>query len=170
MRKALKFAHTLAACGFVGSLLAYAVVLAYGRQATPALYADMRATIDLICTYVLLPSLGVVLVSGLLAMAAHKPFLKLRWVWVKALLGISTFEGTLIVIQGRARKAAEAADEIVRGAGDPAVLAKLISSEWAALFVILAIALANIVLGVWRPVLAGRSKAVPVPVDAKVDG
>lgn len=151
VRKALKLFHTLGACGFVGALLGYAVVLAHGPQGTAQSYAEMRHTINALCTYMLVPSLGLVLVSGLFSMAAHKPFLELRWVWVKAFLGISTFEGTLLVVHGRARQAAEASAEIAAGKADPAVMAELVAREWGSLAVILAIAAVNIVLGVWRP-------------------
>lgn len=158
MRKALKFLHTIGASAYVGALLSYAVVLTYAPQSTPLAYADMRATIDLICSYLLVPSLGIVLVSGLLAMAAHKPFLDLRWVWVKAALGIGTFEGTLVIISGRARSAAELAEEIAAGNAEPAVLSAVIASEWGGLVVIGALAGANFVLGVWRPALRRPSE------------
>ncbi len=160
MRKALKFLHTLGASAYAGALLAYAVILTYAPQGTPRAYADMRASIDVICSYLLVPSLGIVLVSGLLAMAAHKPFLDLRWVWFKAVLGIGTFEGTLVVISGRARSASELAADIAAGKADQAALSSVIASEWGGLIVIGALAVANIVLGVWRPALWKPSRAV----------
>ncbi len=153
MRQALKFLHTVGASGYVGALLAYAAVLAYAPQGSPRAYADMRATIDVICSYLLVPMLGLVIVAGLLAMAAHKPFLDLRWVWVKAALGIGTFEGTLVVVSGRARSAADLAADIAAGKAEPAALSAVIASEWGGLAVIGALAIANIALGVWRPAL-----------------
>ncbi len=126
-------------------------MLLTARQDTPATYADMRVAIDAICTYLLIPCLGGVPVLGLLSVATHKPFLDLRWVWVKALLGISTFEGTLIVIHGRAKPSAVLADRIAKGEAEPAALANLVATEWSGLVQIGAIAIASIVLGVWRP-------------------
>ena len=151
MRKGLKFLHTVAACGLLGALLGYAVILRHGVQGTPRAYADMRASIDALCTYLLLPSLAVVLVSGLLAMAAHRPFLETRWAWLKAFLGIATFEGTLVIIHGRARTAAGIAEEIAAGKVEPSALAGVVASEWGGLAVIGAIAMANVAIGVWRP-------------------
>lgn len=164
MRKALKFLHTLGAAAYIGALLAYAVILTYAPQGTPRAYADMRASIDLICSYLLVPSLGIVLVSGLLAMAAHKPFLDLRWVWIKAALGIGTFEGTLVIVSGRARSAAGLAEDIAAGKSEPAALAAVIASEWGGLAVIGALAVANVVLGVWRPALW---KPAPAGISAR---
>jgi uncharacterized membrane protein len=154
MRKTLKFLHTLAGSGLIGALAGYAILLAYAPQTTPQDYADVRQTILLLCNYLLLPSLAVVLVSGLLAMAAHKPFLDQRWVWVKALFGISMFEGTLIIIQGRANQAAKVAADIAAGRADQATLVPVIATEWGGLIVISLIAIGNIVLAVWRPKLA----------------
>lgn len=167
MRKALKFLHTLGASAYAGALLAYAVVLIHTPQATPRAYADMRATIDAICSFILVPSLGVVLVSGLLAMAAHRPFLELRWVWVKAALGIGAFEGTLVIVSGGARRAAELAADIAAGKADPAAMPAAVASEWGGLIAIGALAVANVVLGVWRPTLR---KALPAPVSAGAKG
>lgn len=160
MRKTLKFLHTLGASAYVGALLAYAVVLTYAPQGTPRAYADMRATIDVICSSILVPSLGLVLVAGLLAMAAHKPFLDLRWVWVKAALGVGTFEGTLVVVSGRARGAAELAADVAASKAEPATLSSVIASEWVGLAVVGALAVANIALGVWRPVLRRSTERV----------
>ena len=79
MRKTWKFLHTLAACGVIGALLGYAVLLAHAPQDTPEAYAAMRQSISALCDYILFPSLAVVLITGLLAMAAHHPFVEMRW-------------------------------------------------------------------------------------------
>jgi Predicted integral membrane protein (DUF2269) len=160
MRKALKFLHTLASCGLVGALLGYMIVLVYAPQDTPRAYADVRHTISLICNYLLLPSMGVALVTGLLAMAAHTPFQAMRWVWVKALLGLSTFEATLGIIGSKADYAAKLSAKIASGDAPPDALASGLHTEWTSLAAILALSIANIVLGVWRPRLVRRSETV----------
>ena len=58
---------------------------------------------------------GISLVTGLLAMAVHRPFQELRWVWVKALLGISMFEATLAIIQAKGADAARISAKIAAG-------------------------------------------------------
>jgi hypothetical protein len=77
-------------------------------------------------------------------------------VWVKALLGISMFEATLAIIQAKGADAARISTKIAAGEPLQGDLAATISSEWTTLFAILAISIANYVLGVWRPPLAMR--------------
>lgn len=156
MRKAVKVLHTLASCGLIGALAGYMIVLTFGRLDTAADYAAARHAISALCSYLLLPSLAVALVSGLLSMVVHRPFQEMRWVWLKALLGISMFEATLGIVQSKANTAASLADKIVAGDATQASLATAIAHEWTALFVILTLSLANIVIGVWRPRLNWR--------------
>ncbi len=115
MRKALKFFHTLASCGLIGALLGYMLVLVYAPHDTPAKFADMRQTIGVLCNYLLLPSLGIALITGLLSMAVHRPFQEKRWAWMKALLGLSMFESTLAIIQSKANYAAVVAAKMASG-------------------------------------------------------
>lgn len=156
MRKALKFFHTFASCGLIGALLGYIIILFYAPQDTARSYAEARQTISAICNYLLLPSLAIALVTGLLSMAAHQPFQDQRWVWVKALLGLSMFEATLAIIQSKATTAAAVAADIAAGAAPPGALDAALSTEWQSLGAILALSIANIALGVWRPRLARR--------------
>jgi Predicted integral membrane protein (DUF2269) len=162
MRKTLKFFHTLASCGLIGALLGYMIVLVYAPHATPATYADTRQTISALCNYVLLPSLAIALVTGLLSMAAHRPFQEMRWVWFKALLGISMFESTLAIIQSKANYAAKVSSQIAAGEANAdalkSALATDLATEWYSLGAIMTLSIANIVLGVWRPRLVHRSE------------
>lgn len=154
MRKALKFLHTTASAGIVGAMLAYIVILLYAPQGTATAYADMRTTISTVCNYLLLPSLAVALVTGLLAMAVHRPFQEMRWVWVKALLGLLMFESTLAIINSKATTAAALSQKIAAGEAQSAALQTAIATEWLSLGAILALSIANVALGVWRPRLA----------------
>ena len=156
MRQTMKFFHTLSSCGLIGALAGYAIVLLYAPADTPATYADMRQTISALCNYLLLPSLGVALVTGLLSMAVHPPFQEKRWAWVKALLGIGMFEATLAIIQSKATTAAIVSRKIADGTAEPGALASALSTEWSSLAAIMTISIANIVLGVWRPRLAKK--------------
>ena len=156
MRKALKFFHTLASCGLIGALLGYMLVLVYAPHDTPAKFADMRQTIGVLCNYLLLPSLGIALITGLLSMAVHRPFQEKRWAWMKALLGLSMFESTLAIIQSKANYAAVVAAQIASGKVGADALGSTLSAEWSSLGAIMALSIANIVLGVWRPALKMR--------------
>lgn len=151
MRLAMRFAHTVAAAGLVGALLAYLLIILFAPKGSAQSFADARETINVICDYLLLPSLAVALVTGLLSMVVHRPFQEFRWVWLKALLGLSMFEATLGIVGSKANAAAELSAKIAAGAGEQAALDAAIASEWTALLAILALSLANYVLGVWRP-------------------
>jgi hypothetical protein len=151
MRRAVKFLHTVAACGMVGALLAYALVLTVAPQDTAQSYADMRQTVSALCSYLLLPSMALALISGLLSMVVHKPFMEQRWVWLKAVLGLSVFEATLGIVGSKAGTAAAVSAKIAAGAPAAEELARAIAHEWMALGVILALLMVNIVLAIWRP-------------------
>jgi hypothetical protein len=159
MRKALKFLHTLGSCGLIGGLLAYIVLIATTPADPAQAYAAMRTNVSAICLYVLLPSLGVTLVSGLLSISAHRPFQELRWVWVKALFGIAVFKATT-TIQSTAASIATLAGRAATGQPDAEALAAALTREWQLLALILFLFVGNVVLGIWRPALRwpGRAK------------
>ena len=157
MQKAFKFLHTLGSCGLIGGLLAYIVLIATTPFEPPQQYAGMRGDISAICTYVLLPSLGVTLVSGLMSMSVHRPFQELRWVWLKALFGIAVFKATT-GIQSTATKIAALAGQAALGQPDAEALSAALTREWQTLGVILVLFVGNVVLGIWRPLLTWRSR------------
>ncbi len=149
LKKLVKILHTLGAVGVTGALVVYLVL--HATLPSPeelAAYAALRTAIDDVMTWVLMPSLLVVLVSGLLSITTHRPFTMQGWVWFKALMGIVMFEGTLLAVVSPAGFAAEAARAAV-DSGIAAVPAD--GREVAAVSAILVLALANIVVGVWRP-------------------
>jgi hypothetical protein len=148
------------------------LLLAVSTPETPAAYADLRHTIQLISDYVILPSLGLALVTGLLSMMVHYPFTEKSWVWLKAVSGMVMFEGTLTMINAKARYAAEKSAEIAAGNAPADALQKLLVQEWNTLVLITAIAVANVIIGVWRPRrvlpdLSGVPKPTAAPVASK---
>ena len=114
MRQSVKFLHTLSSCGLIGALVAYMLVLWKAPQESVAQYADMREIISLIARFILVPSLGISLVSGLMSMMVHKPYQERRWAWAKAFLGFAMFESTLAITQAKAIDAAELAAQIAK--------------------------------------------------------
>ena len=157
MRKAMKFLHTAGAVGITGAVAAHLVLLtALPELTTLAEAAALRAGILAVATWLLLPSLVLVLVSGLLAIAAHPQFGNAGWVWVKVALGLAIFEATLVSVQRPATRNLEYTLDAMAGTISPEELAGMLHSEWGPLWVILAICIANIVLGIWRPRLTRR--------------
>jgi len=160
LKKIMKLLHTLGAVGLTGALAVHLMLLAELPDArTLGEQALLRDAVASVARWLLLPSLTVVLACGLLAIAIHAPFREFRWVWAKALLGLSVFEGTLVSVQGPAVRNAELTAQALAGEIDPARLSAALHDEWGALWVILTIAVANVVLGVLRPRLRRRKPA-----------
>ena len=157
MKRFVKLLHILGAVGMTGALAAHAVLLTLMPEPSSlAEYASMRQAIAGLARWLLLPSLTLVLISGLAAIAVHAAFREARWVWLKAALGLTMFEGTLAAVQSPAEQAARLSARVLAGEADPGMLDNLLRNEWAALWVILSLALVNIVVGVWRPSLRRR--------------
>lgn len=152
MRRLLKFLHTMGAIGMIGAMAALIVLLSFTPEPSSlAEYARMRMAMGGIAEWLLLPSLGLALVSGLWSMAFTPAFHNAGWVWVKLALGVLMFEGTLMAVQGPAQKEAALSASALAGELDPALLGAAMQAEWASLWVIIGVATANVVLGVWRP-------------------
>lgn len=146
-RRVLKVLHEIAAIGVGGGLAASLIIAATANAASPAEHAAARHAIAAVMRYLLVPSLAGVLVTGLLAIAATRAYLDAGWAWLKALLGLSVFEATLMTAGSSGRLA-----EIAAAAGaDPGLLASLLASERNTLLMLLGLSVANVVLAVWRP-------------------
>jgi len=142
------------------------ILLVFAPQDTPAAYADLRASIALVSDYVLIPSLAVALVSGLLSMAFHMPFMDKGWAWAKAVMGILMFKGVLTVVGAKADHAAALARKMETGEVQRATIDAAMRHEWWTLWIVVALSVANVVLGVWRPKFAaspGRASTSEPP-------
>ncbi|MDJ0778733.1 MAG: hypothetical protein QNJ85_12785 [Gammaproteobacteria bacterium] len=152
MRQLLKFVHTLGAIGFTGAMASLLVLVSLVPQPEAIVeYAKIRAAMDAIATWILLPSIGLVLFGGLMSMAWTSAFHNAGWAWFKLATGILVFEGTLTAVQGPVEKQAQIAAQALAGQIDPATIRDTTSSEWLSLWVLLGVALVNVVLGIWRP-------------------
>ncbi|MEJ2540096.1 MAG: hypothetical protein P8188_09020 [Gemmatimonadota bacterium] len=152
MRKTLKFLHTMAAIGFTGGLAALLVL--HSRLPEPSeleQFATLRLAMGAVAQWILFPSMGLVLVSGLLAMAVTPSFQDRAWVWAKLATGILVFEGTLAYVQAPMERAAARAQRALDGEIPWTELGATLRPEWGSFWVILGVAVANVVLGVWRP-------------------
>ena len=152
MKRLFKFLHEVGTVGMMGAVAAQ-LIMAVHAQGLPDLeYAAVRQSILLVSEWLLLPSLCVVLLSGLWAMAAHSPYHNADWAWIKLGMTALVLEGTLIAVQGPAKQAAELSLRIAAGEAElGAQLQDALRHEQGGAVVVLLLATANIVLAVWRP-------------------
>lgn len=159
MRRLIKFVHTVSSIGLTGGLAAYMLILSFGPEIDSIdAYAALRHSLAQVSKWLLLPSMLISLVSGLLSLVAHHPFQNAAWVWLKALLSLLIFEATLASIDTPARDAARLASQAIEAGTVPATLAELATREWTAYWIILALCIANVALGIWRPVSGAQRR------------
>ncbi len=158
MRRLIKFLHSLAAAGLTGAFAALAVVviLAPASIGTPG-YVPVMAAMAKIAAWVIGPSLVLTVITGLLAMVANPAYYEAGWVWAKAATGLALLEGGLRVM-GPLQDEAKRAGAALASAPNAADIARLLTSEGNTLWLLLAVSIANIALGVWRP----RFPKIPV--------
>ncbi|MDZ4791492.1 MAG: hypothetical protein SGJ17_09875 [Hyphomicrobiales bacterium] len=152
MRRLLKFLHTIGSIGMMGAM-ASLLVLIYILPEPMAVadYARMRLAMAAISNWIFFPSLVATLVAGLLSMAVTRVYQDAGWVLIKLATGVLVFEGGLIGIHGpMGREAALSAEALSTGVAN-AKLGASIGSEWITLWVMMAVSVANVALGVWRP-------------------
>ena len=174
MKRLLKMVHELGAIGVLGSFAACMVLIATSPTRPLVAYAAVRQGIVAITHWMLVPSLGVVLVTGLLAIAVNPAYHNAGWAWVKALLGITMFEGTLTVVGAGARRAAELSALAASGQDNSAELAGVLHAEWRGLWLLFTLSVINVALAVWRPRFGRRAAdaaggGIDVPAGVDVD-
>ena len=151
MRRLLKFLHTMGAIGLIGSMACLLVMLRFApAPESLAGYALMRGAMGGMATWIFFPSLGVTLVAGLLAIGFNRGYHNAGWAWIKLATGVLIFEGGFVSVLGPMQEEAERSASALAGQVDPATLAGP-GNEGAVLWLLLAVATANVVLGIWRP-------------------
>lgn len=146
LRLGAKTVHDVASIAFGGALAACLVINLTANLAAPGEFLAARQVFASIAKYILVPSMAVVVLSGLLALAATRGYRDAGWAWLKALLGLSVFQATLLVVGSADKQAAMTA-----AAADPSALQALLRSERITLWLLLALSVLNVVLAVWRP-------------------
>lgn len=155
VRRVMKFLHTMGSIGLMGAMASLVVLLSVTPPPSAlAGYALMRGAMAAVATWVFLPSLALTLVSGLLAIALNRGFHSAGWAWVKLASGILLFEYGFVGVQGPMQREADRSAAALAGQVDPATLAGSLGAERGTLWVLLAVATANVVLGIWRPRLS----------------
>jgi hypothetical protein len=156
MRRLMKFLHTIGAIGLMGAMACLIVLIGFVPKPTSLTeYALMTAAMSGVVTWVFFPSLALALIAGLLAIAVNRAYHSAGWAWAKLATGILIFEWGFTAILGPIQEEAELSAHILSSGGDAAGLALSLASERASLWILLAVAAANVVLGIWRPRLTG---------------
>jgi hypothetical protein len=111
----------------------------------------MRGAMADISEWIYLPSLALTLIAGLLAIAAVPAYQNAGWAWVKLATGVLMFEGSMVYVMGPMRDEAKRSADALAGHLDAAMIAATGGAERNTLWVLLAVMMANVVLGIWRP-------------------
>ena len=120
MRRLIKFLYTMGAIGLMGAMACLLVML--GATPAPeqlAEYALMRGTMGDIAKWVLLPSLGLTVVAGLLAIAVNPAYHSAGWAWAKLASGVLIFEWGLVGVKGPMQREAALAASALTVAPSP---------------------------------------------------
>jgi hypothetical protein len=148
----IKFLHTMGAIGLMGAMACLLVLLSFTPAPTALLeYSLMRTAMGGIAMWILMPSLALTLIAGLLAIAANRAYHNAGWAWAKLATGVLMFEWGLAAVQGPMQQEAELSARALASEIDTATLAGSLGAERTSLWVLLAVATANVILGVWRP-------------------
>ena len=152
MRAFLKFLHTVTGLGLIGGIVAYMLVLMAAPEITAIeQHLALRTSLEKVSTWLLMPSMLLVIVSGLLAMALTNAYKSAGWVWAKLLSGVVVFEATLASVDAPAQRAAKVYADAAAGTIDAQRVAELVHDEWVAWWILFGLGVFNIAVGVWRP-------------------
>jgi hypothetical protein len=157
MKPLLKFLHLVAAIGFAGALAVSILLAATVDESTGTSFAAGRRAIATVASTITLPSMVLLVVTGLLLMVRQPAFMEARWAQIKALIGLLVTGIVLLVVQpavtrmgGLAQAAIEGSP--VRGWALTTTRVELIGGA-----ACLVLCLAAVALAVWRPALRRRS-------------
>ena len=152
MRRLLKFLHTIGAIGLMGAMACLLVLLGFAslQQPLPA-YALLTAAMSRIATWIYLPSMAITLMAGLASIGVNRVFHNAGWAWAELATGVLMFEWSFAGVVQPLQSEAERTAAAVLGTVDPATLAAAVAPTRNSIWVLLGVAAANVVLGVWRP-------------------
>lgn len=160
MRTLLRLLHLLGGVGFAGALAAQLAIASAATDTPPRLLAARDIALSVSST-VVLPALGLMVLSGLLLLALRPALIEQRWLIGKLLLGVAVCGIALVQIQGTARQARALAAQALHGPAaeaPAAMLAALLRSERLGAWAALVLAVAATALALWRPRLGQRAE------------
>lgn len=154
----LKLLHYASLAGLGGGIVVILVLLDTIDATSPAAVASMHAAIALVCSGLVVPSLVVLLLTGMLLVVARPQLISARWVWAKALVGVIVAVALLAGLQPLVIALASMSATGALGDAPPGPLARTVETERWAAYLTLANVVVAMVIAVWRPRL-GRPAA-----------
>lgn len=165
VRTLLRLLHLLGGVGFAGALAAQLAIASVAADTPPRLLAVRDIALSVSST-VVLPALGLMVLSGLLLLALRPALIEQRWLIGKLLIGIAVCGISLVQVHGAARQARTLAVQTLTHPTDTttaAALATVVRSERLGAWSVLALAVAAVSLAVWRPRLGQRAERPTTP-------
>lgn len=163
VRTLLRLLHLLGGVGFAGALAAQLAIASVAADTPPRLLAARDIALS-VSSNVVLPALGLMVLSGLLLLALRPALIEQRWLIGKLLICIAVCGIALAQVHGAARQARTLAVQALTSPTDAtaAALATVLRSERLGAWSALALAVAAVSLALWRPRL-GRRAEPPTP-------
>jgi hypothetical protein len=106
----------------------------------------------------MVPAMVIMMLSGLIALAATRGYRDAGWAWLKAIFGINVFAATLL-LAGSAGNLGEIAAAV--SVADLVSLQRQLRSERITLWLLIVLVVLNVVLAVWRPKLTFKARQSP---------
>ena len=156
-RNLLKLLHHASLAGLGGGMVVILVLLDTIDATSPGAVAGMHAAIALVCGGLVVPSLVVLLLTGMLLVVARPQLINARWVWAKAFFGVIVAATLLAGFQPLVNALASMSSTGTLGT-PPGPLANMVETERWAAYLTLANVVAAMAIAVWRPRL-GRAAA-----------
>jgi len=150
-RNLLKLLHFASLAGLGGGIVVILVLLDTIDATSPSAVAGMHAAIALICSGLVVPSLVVLLLTGMLLVVARPQLINARWVWAKAFVGVIVAATILAGFQPLVNALASMAVTGALGDAPPGPLADTVETERWAAYLVLANVVAAMLIAVWRP-------------------
>lgn len=176
-RHVMKIVHLLALAGFAGGLAAALLLAGYADDAPPSLLAALRTAIASLGEALVVPSLVLMIVSGMLLVVARPQLVGARWLWAKAVLTVAVAAVALGIVQPALTRAAGLAAEGALGTPAPAEMLQAFTAERAGGAASLLLVVLTVALAVWRPRLGQRQAPgarsdpyAPAPTPPSADG
>jgi uncharacterized membrane protein len=154
----MKVLHLASVAAFGGALLVTLFLADDVKQVQPGGFAAVRQAIASIGETIVLPSLIVLLLTGILLLVARPTLIGARWVWAKAAIGLTIGAIAIFVVQPAARIAAAIASEAAVGTPGMVPLQRALDAEQFGALVNLALLLVAISIAVWRPRLGQAAR------------